>query len=704
MCWGMIVSGATETKIKSISDNIDAQYTSNISVPVKLSSNQGLLCFGFEIEYDDEYLEPISVEQGTIITSGIFSDSIGTKYSNPFRVTWNDTTALSGTGNIFNLNFKANKSGETIIRISSMKDDTCDSDYNKVSIETIEIKVNITCEHLYTEKIDTEATCTVKGIKTYICSICGDSYQEYIEKIAHDYNEVITRATCTEDGRKVYTCKNCGYGYDEKIEKIAHDYDVVTISATCTEDGRKVYACKNCGYGYDEKIEKIAHDYDVVTMSATCTEDGKKVYTCKSCGYGYDEKIKKIAHDYDVVTISATCTEDGKKVYTCKNCGYSYDEILDKLGHNYKSVVTAPTCVAKGYTTHTCTKCDNLYVDSYVDIIEHTPIVDSKVEPTCISTGLTEGNHCSVCGKILVVQSIIDKISHTYKKQTVTPTCTNKGYDQYTCIICGDEYVENYVTATGHTIVKDVYKAQTCKVSGLTEGSHCSVCNLVIVEQQVIPMVEHVYNEIVTQPTCTVKGYTMHTCQYCGEAYKDNWVDATGHNYVLIERQEATTSAAGKEVYKCFKCNDSYVTELSQLETKDNLTEKPIEAEKTTGNAKTSQKVTTTKQTSTSPSKTTVAKKTQKITNIKIKKYKVKNLKKKKIIFNLRAKTSGNGKLTYKVYTCSPKKISKYIQVSKKGKVTIKKGAKKGKYKILVNASATSKYKACKKVITIQVK
>ena len=95
-----------------------------------------------------------------------------------------------------------------------------------------------------------------------------------------------------------------------------------------------------------------------------------------------------------------------------------------------------------------------------------------------------------------------------------------------------------------------------------------------------------------------------------------------------------------------------------------------------------------------------VVKKNQKITTVKLKTYKAKSLKRKKVVFSLKAKTSGNGKLTYKV----TKGKSKYITVSKTGKVTLKKGCKKGTYKITITASATEKYKAATKVISIKVK
>ena len=50
------------------------------------------------------------------------------------------------------------------------------------------------------------------------------------------------------------------------------------------------------------------------------------------------------------------------------------------------------------------------------------------------------------------------------------------------------------------------------------------------------------------------------------------------------------------------------------------------------------------------------------------------------------------------------KKLRKYIKVTKSGKVTLKKKAKKGTYKILITASKTSKYKKATKIIKIKVK
>lgn len=106
---------------------------------------------------------------------------------------------------------------------------------------------------------------------------------------------------------------------------------------------------------------------------------------------------------------------------------------------------------------------------------------------------------------------------------------------------------------------------------------------------------------------------------------------------------------------------------------------------------------------SNSNSKNNTNKKTQKITTVKMKSYKQKKLSKKKVTIDLKAKTTGNGKLSYKV-TSYPKKMKKFISVSKKGKVTLKKKAKKGTYKVRITASATSAYNKATKTVSIKVK
>ena len=54
----------------------------------------------------------------------------------------------------------------------------------------------------------------------------------------------------------------------------------------------------------------------------------------------------------------------------------------------------------------------------------HTEVIDNAVLPTCISTGLTEGKHCLVCGEVLISQEQINKIGHSFSNKK--------------CLVCGE--------------------------------------------------------------------------------------------------------------------------------------------------------------------------------------------------------------------------------------------------------------------------
>lgn len=81
--------------------------------------------------------------------------------------------------------------------------------------------------------------------------------------------------------------------------------------------------------------------------------------------------------------------------------------------------------------------------------------------------------------------------------------------------------------------------------------------------------------------------------------------------------------------------------------------------------------------------------------------YKAKKLKKKAQSFLIKASCTSGAKVS-----CTKKSGHKYLKVSKTGKVTVKKGAKKGSYsiKVLIKAAANDKYEAAKKQVTVKVK
>lgn len=68
------------------------------------------------------------------------------------------------------------------------------------------------------------------------------------------------------------------------------------------------------------------------------------------------------------------------------------------------------------------------------------------------------------------------------------PTCTEKGQKGKICKKCGKITEKADIPETGHAPVTDPAVAPTETTDGLTEGSHCGVCGVVLQAQEVIPM------------------------------------------------------------------------------------------------------------------------------------------------------------------------------------------------------------------------
>ncbi|MBO7144235.1 MAG: leucine-rich repeat protein, partial [Salinivirgaceae bacterium] len=225
------------------------------------------------------------------------------------------------------------------------------------------------------------------------------------------------------------------------------------------------------------------------------------------------------------------------------------DDIEITVTVNHSEVIdpaVPATCTATGLTEGShCSVCEQeLVAQEVVPMIKHTAVTDAAVPATCTATGLTEGSHCSVCDHIIVAQEVVPMAEHTeseaVKENEVAATCTENGsYNSVVyCSVCHAELSRETVTVTApghtagaavaenpkaatctaagsvdsvvyctvcnaeisrktveipviaHTVVVDEAVAATTTETGLTEGSHCSVCHQVLVAQQVIPIIE----------------------------------------------------------------------------------------------------------------------------------------------------------------------------------------------------------------------
>jgi len=145
-------------------------------------------------------------------------------------------------------------------------------------------------------------------------------------------------------------------------------------------------------------------------------------------------------------------------------------------------------------------------------------------------------------------------------------TCQAAGYNLYTCSTCGYDYAE-YVAknASAHVAVTDPAVAATCTATGLTEGSHCSLCNTVITAQQTVAMLPH--TEVTSPyvaPTCTTPGSTGGThCSVCNTVLSaTETIPALGHTIEILPAVNATCEESGlTEGSRCTVCNTTIIAQ-----------------------------------------------------------------------------------------------------------------------------------------------
>ncbi|MGN1328070.1 MAG: leucine-rich repeat protein [Eubacterium sp.] len=144
---------------------------------------------------------------------------------------------------------------------------------------------------------------------------------------------------------------------------------------------------------------------------------------------------------------------------------------------------------------------------------------------------------------------------HVYTSVVTPPTCTEQGYTTYICDSCDYSYVGDYVDPC-HTIVIDEAVSPTCTNDGLTEGSHCSACDEVIVVQETVEALGHDYHLDKNYATCTNAGFAIYICSRCADL-KAEEVEALGHDYVATV-VPPTCISEGYTAHICSRCNDTY--------------------------------------------------------------------------------------------------------------------------------------------------
>lgn len=242
-------------------------------------------------------------------------------------------------------------------------------------------------------------------------------------------------------------------------------------------------------HSFEPAIVTIHYNPDPV-YGWTFGADGKwQGYTvsskgaCLHTGYGTTE-----------TTVPATCGADGRIDTVCANCGEVIaTEVIPATGaHTWDNgtVTTEPTETTPGVRTFTCAVCSQ-----------------TKTE-VILATG-----------------------AHTFVfTKTVAPSCTEAGYDLYTCRDCGASEQRNVKPALGHKWDSGTVTTEPTEKDPGTMTYTCTVCGAT--KTEVIPATgphTHVWDEgtVTVAPTETTPGVRTYTCTVCGQT-RTEIIPATG--------------------------------------------------------------------------------------------------------------------------------------------------------------------------------
>lgn len=597
--------------------------------------------------------------------------------------------------------------------------------WNEDNTECTATEICSLCKYEDTESVKTQettlipATCSQEGKVHYTAVFTNNNFttqdkEVIVPQLSHKNTEIrnARNATCESSGYSgdIY-CKDCGKFLSEGsiIKAKGHLWDDGTVKKepTCVEKGEKVYTCFRCNATKTEKLEAVGHkwnDKETTDLKATCTTSGRKSIHCSVCDEiqdGSQQIIPALGHNWSegVIEKKATCTEKGMQIVTCLRCGKEKEEEIPAVGHAVVQDEEIPaTCETDGKTEgNHCSVCGKILTEQkIIPATGHKEIKDTAVAATCEKDGLTEGSHCSVCGKVLAAQNVVKAIGHSWDEGKITKeaTCEENGVKTYTCANCKATKTED-IKALGHKEVKDAAVTATCEKDGLTEGSHCSVCNKVLTEQQKVPATGHKFSSWKTTSQATVFSpeQQSRSCSVCGKSENreigsklQKTMTVTATSLPLKTKQKTTVlRVSGLAVGDSIISWKSSNTKVAKVSGRANGT-----STITAGNKKGTAKITITlksglqKVVKVTVQKSTV--KTKKITGVS-KSLKL-NKKQRAVLRPVIAPLTSKQKITYKSSNSKVASVNSKGQITAKKKgtavITVKSGSKTVKCKVTV--------------------
>lgn len=245
-----------------------------------------------------------------------------------------------------------------------------------------------------------------------------------------------------------------------------------------------------------------------------------------------------------ITAVPGKCFANCTKLLNVKYAG-TVTAIGERAFEGCKSLTKAPipeTVTELGASAFTgCTALTDVTLPAGVAAIPDgcfqgcTALKDMKLpgtvttEPTETTPGVRTFT-CAVCSQTKT-EVIPATGAHTFVfTKTVAPSCTEAGYDLYTCRDCGASEQRNVKPALGHKWDSGTVTTEPTEKDPGTMTYTCTVCGAT--KTEVIPATgphTHVWDEgtVTVAPTETTPGVRTYTCTVCGQT-RTEIIPATG--------------------------------------------------------------------------------------------------------------------------------------------------------------------------------
>ncbi|MBE6924504.1 MAG: hypothetical protein E7466_04610 [Ruminococcaceae bacterium] len=244
----------------------------------------------------------------------------------------------------------------------------------------------------------------------------------------------------------------------------------------------------------------------------TAGEYWYQVKSGSSYGYVLSSYVTVTDFLYNDIAVTAPTMADnlavGKGYYLEGNLVSRYNDIGTAYAKVYSGedtlaspvLTSSDTCGSNSYKLKSSTVCDNM-IFSNLSTGYYTYEISADVKNYYVSNGTLTSKTENV---------VLWTAPFTVGNATITPPAQ---------MVCS------------HNIVTDPAVPATCTTSGLTAGTHCSKCNVVLTAQTVTPATGHSYTATSEPANCQNYQKFHYSCIKCGNSYDisandlANWSD-----------------------------------------------------------------------------------------------------------------------------------------------------------------------------------